>query len=97
MSGGGGVEQWAGQLGDGRAINLGEAVGPDGRRWELQLKVLIAQILARSFILTLCTQRLENSYLPQRSFYVCACVSMCLRAWSRDLVQGGPRPLNAMF
>ena len=30
--------QWAGQLGDGRAITLGEAVGPTGERWELQLK-----------------------------------------------------------
>ncbi|BCT94091.1 UPF0061 protein [Lysobacter helvus] len=30
--------QWAGQLGDGRAISLGETVGADGRRWELQLK-----------------------------------------------------------
>jgi len=29
---------WAGQLGDGRAINLGEAVGPDGTGWTLQLK-----------------------------------------------------------
>ena len=29
---------WAGQLGDGRAISLGEAVVADGRRWELQLK-----------------------------------------------------------
>ena len=29
---------WAGQLGDGRAINLGEAIGVDGQRWELQLK-----------------------------------------------------------
>ncbi|HJR73627.1 MAG TPA: YdiU family protein [Luteimonas sp.] len=29
---------WAGQLGDGRAISLGEAIGVDGRRWELQLK-----------------------------------------------------------
>jgi uncharacterized protein YdiU (UPF0061 family) len=29
---------WAGQLGDGRAITLGEAVADDGRRWELQLK-----------------------------------------------------------
>ncbi len=29
---------WAGQLGDGRAINLGELVKPDGQRWELQLK-----------------------------------------------------------
>ncbi len=29
---------WAGQLGDGRAISLGEAVGVDGRRLELQLK-----------------------------------------------------------
>jgi uncharacterized protein YdiU (UPF0061 family) len=29
---------WAGQLGDGRAITLGEAIGRDGARWELQLK-----------------------------------------------------------
>ncbi len=29
---------WAGQLGDGRAITLGETVGPTGERWELQLK-----------------------------------------------------------
>ena len=29
---------WAGQLGDGRAIFLGEALGPDGRRFEMQLK-----------------------------------------------------------
>lgn len=29
---------WAGQLGDGRAIALGEAIGADGARWELQLK-----------------------------------------------------------
>jgi serine/tyrosine/threonine adenylyltransferase len=29
---------WAGQLGDGRAIALGEAIGADGRHWELQLK-----------------------------------------------------------
>lgn len=30
--------QWAGQLGDGRAINLGEVVNPEGERWALQLK-----------------------------------------------------------
>jgi uncharacterized protein YdiU (UPF0061 family) len=29
---------WAGQLGDGRAISLGEVLRPDGARWELQLK-----------------------------------------------------------
>ena len=29
---------WAGQLGDGRAINLGEIVNPDGQRLMLQLK-----------------------------------------------------------
>ncbi|WP_445353973.1 protein adenylyltransferase SelO [Natronospira bacteriovora] len=29
---------WAGQLGDGRAISLGEAINPAGERWELQLK-----------------------------------------------------------
>ena len=29
---------WAGQLGDGRAITLGELVTPAGGRWELQLK-----------------------------------------------------------
>lgn len=30
--------QWAGQLGDGRAITLGEVVNKKGERWELQLK-----------------------------------------------------------
>jgi len=29
---------WAGRLGDGRALLLGEAIGPDDRQWELQLK-----------------------------------------------------------
>jgi uncharacterized protein YdiU (UPF0061 family) len=29
---------WAGQLGDGRAITLGEAINAQGERWELQLK-----------------------------------------------------------
>ncbi len=29
---------WAGQLGDGRAISLGELVAADGAHWELQLK-----------------------------------------------------------
>lgn len=29
---------WAGQLGDGRAISLGELLAPEGARWELQLK-----------------------------------------------------------
>ena len=29
---------WAGQLGDGRAITLGEVARPSGARWELQLK-----------------------------------------------------------
>ncbi len=29
---------WAGQLGDGRAISLGEAINSRGERWELQLK-----------------------------------------------------------
>ncbi|MEQ1824352.1 MAG: protein adenylyltransferase SelO, partial [Pirellula sp.] len=29
---------WAGQLGDGRAINLGEIKSPDGSHWTLQLK-----------------------------------------------------------
>lgn len=30
--------QWAGQLGDGRAITLGELINTQGERWELQLK-----------------------------------------------------------
>ncbi|MBL4743464.1 MAG: YdiU family protein, partial [Cycloclasticus sp.] len=29
---------WAGQLGDGRAINLGEIINQQGERWALQLK-----------------------------------------------------------
>jgi hypothetical protein len=39
--------QWAGQLGDGRAINLGAAVGLDGQAWELQLKVSAAACVSR--------------------------------------------------
>ena len=31
-------DNWAGQLGDGRAINLGEVVNGQGERWVLQLK-----------------------------------------------------------
>lgn len=30
--------RWAGQLGDGRAITLGEVLNSRGERWELQLK-----------------------------------------------------------
>lgn len=30
--------QWAGQLGDGRAINLGDVINHQGQRWALQLK-----------------------------------------------------------
>jgi serine/tyrosine/threonine adenylyltransferase len=30
--------QWAGQLGDGRAILLGDTTAPDGGNWEIQLK-----------------------------------------------------------
>ena len=30
--------QWAGQLGDGRAISLAEVINPADQRWELQLK-----------------------------------------------------------
>lgn len=33
------VSWHTGQLGDGRAISLGEAVNPEGEHWELQLKV----------------------------------------------------------
>lgn len=29
---------WAGQLGDGRALTLGEVLTPEGRRWDVQLK-----------------------------------------------------------
>jgi serine/tyrosine/threonine adenylyltransferase len=29
---------WAGQLGDGRALTLGEVIGPGGQSWEVQLK-----------------------------------------------------------
>ena len=29
---------WAGQLGDGRAISLGEVINRAGERWEMQLK-----------------------------------------------------------
>jgi len=39
---------WAGQLGDGRAITLGEAINSRGERWELQLKGAGATPYARS-------------------------------------------------
>src|SRR5665213_704995 len=39
---------WAGQLGDGRAISLGEAVNARGERWELQLKGAGATPYSRS-------------------------------------------------
>lgn len=47
---------WAGQLGDGRALSLGEIIDPAGKRWELQLKVgtdadLLAVSLCRSLVL----------------------------------------------
>jgi len=37
---------WAGQLGDGRAITLGEIVNSKGDRWELQLKVKAAAVVS---------------------------------------------------
>ena len=39
---------WAGQLGDGRAISLGEVVNAAGQRWELQLKGAGATPYSRS-------------------------------------------------
>ena len=39
---------WAGQLGDGRAITLGETINDTGERWELQLKGAGATPYARS-------------------------------------------------
>ena len=39
---------WAGQLGDGRAITLAEVVGPDGLRYDLQLKGAGATPYSRS-------------------------------------------------
>lgn len=39
---------WAGQLGDGRAISLGEVVNEAGQRWELQLKGAGATPYSRS-------------------------------------------------
>ncbi|MEQ1635111.1 MAG: protein adenylyltransferase SelO [Methylococcales bacterium] len=40
--------QWAGQLGDGRAINLGEVINSEGQRWALQLKGAGATPYSRS-------------------------------------------------
>jgi uncharacterized protein YdiU (UPF0061 family) len=40
--------QWAGQLGDGRAITLAEVINADGQRWELQLKGAGATPYSRS-------------------------------------------------
>ena len=36
---------WAGQLGDGRAISLGQVTCPDGKLLELQLKVRMLSML----------------------------------------------------
>ncbi len=37
---------WAGQLGDGRAISLGQVTCPDGKLLELQLKVCMLSVLS---------------------------------------------------
>lgn len=71
VRGAAGLEQWAGQLGDGRAINLGESVGPDGRRWELQLKVCSVPNRLRA-LMRLCTVPAHFHFLyPFMSLRTC--------------------------
>ena len=62
---------WAGQLGDGRAISLGEVTGPSGKRWELQLKAICSHFSRIScygtlFSLQFCPTR---TFLPSSHSY----------------------------
>lgn len=58
---------WAGQLGDGRAITLGEVVLPDGARRELQLKGLaLRRTHARAMDARCCACRCASFFAARR-------------------------------
>lgn len=65
---------WAGQLGDGRAINLGDVLGLSGKRWELQLKVIALGDLAYRSQATL--TELTRIILRQLQHYGCKFITL---------------------
>ena len=70
---------WAGQLGDGRAINLGELVNGRGERWTLQLKGAGLTPYSRSADgLAVCVPRCASSCAARRcSIWVCRPRARC--------------------
>ena len=55
---------WAGQLGDGRAMSLGEVKNQNGAHWEIQLKGQDPRrIPAVRMGARLCVPRFENSFV----------------------------------
>ncbi len=91
---------WAGQLGDGRAISLGEVVRPDGARWELQLKgagrtpysrTADGRAVVRSSVREfLCSEAMHHLGVPTTR-------ALCLVATGESVVRdllydGNPRP-----
>jgi uncharacterized protein YdiU (UPF0061 family) len=91
---------WAGQLGDGRAMSLGEAIGPEGRRFELQLKGAGPTpysrgadgraVLRSSLREFLCSEAMHHLGVPTTR-------ALCLVATGEDVVRdilyrGDPRP-----
>ena len=91
--------RWAGQLGDGRAITLGETVNAKGERWELQLKgagltpysrTADGRAVLRSSIREfLCSEAMHHLGVPTTR-------ALCLVATGEDVVRdmfydGNPR------
>ncbi len=91
---------WAGQLGDGRAITLGEALTPAGKRWELQLKGAGPTpysrgadgraVLRSSIREFLCSEAMHHLGVPTTR-------ALCLVATGEDVIRdmfydGNPRP-----
>ncbi len=91
---------WAGQLGDGRAITLGEAITADGKRLELQLKgagptpysrTADGRAVVRSSVREfLCSEAMHHLGVPTTR-------ALCLVATGEDVVRdmfydGHPRP-----
>ena len=91
---------WAGQLGDGRAISLGEFVNTRGQRWELQLKgagptpysrTADGRAVLRSSIREfLCSEAMHHLGVPTTR-------ALCLVGTGEDVVRdmlydGHPRP-----
>ena len=74
---------WAGQLGDGRAITLGEVVNAAGERWELQLKGAGPDaVLAHAPTAARCCARRCASSCAARRCTTSACRPRARCAWS---------------